>query len=314
MNEFLREVDRLVQRQRTLGLAEENLKARCRHWRMFTAWLVNVRHRQRFDEVTVEDITQWKAHVLLLRTRKGGLPLRPRTMHCIHCAIRTLCAWLVQEGILAPSVARSYALPRIGRTYIAAPRHAQVRRALRAISTADSVGHLLRAMGETLYSTGARPSEVLRIDIGDVDSENGLVRLIGKARKERVVPIGEQAIRWIQSYRHGVRPTFLRDPAEKALFLGFYGGRLTYQVFRRWWSRLARRLPALAGLTAYSLRRACATELVRSGASLSAVQDQLGHEDARNLIHYVRTDLADLKKALARYHPRDREMSDETKF
>jgi integrase len=80
------------------------------------------------------------------------------------------------------------------------------------------------------------------------------------------------------------------------------------------WMRLAQTIPVLSGVTAYSFRRACATELVRSGADLCAVQEQLGHEDVRNLLHYVRTDLTDLKKAHAKYHPRDQEMDDDTRL
>ncbi len=314
MNQFLSLIERLAAEQRASGYAEKSLRARRRQWCRFAQWLVEVRHRTGFSELSLDDITEWKLRVSMLRDQRTEMPLRPATMREMHYATRSLCSWLAKNGAMSSSIAQSYSLPRIFRTYRQGLRHAAVRRALLAIPLDSAVGNMMRAMGEVFYSTGIRPCELLRLNLGDVDFETGVVRVLGKGGKERVVPIGGKALRWLTAYQDGVRPTLLHDPREQALWLNFSGRRLSYTMYARWWLQLARSVPAIAGITAYSLRRACATELVRSGAPLSAVQEQLGHEDASHLIHYVRTDLADLKKALARYHPRDREMDDETKF
>ena len=314
MNEFYSAIDRFTEVQRGRGFVEFNIQSRRRHLISFVTCLVEVRRRLRLADLTQDDITQWKLQVAQRHSRWSGLLLRPLTTRGIHCSTRCFCAWLATEGIIPKSVVQSYQLPRVFPTYKSALRHHQVRKVLRAIPGDTAIDHMLRALAEVLYSTGARPSEVLRIKLGDIDFENRTVFLKGKGGKERVVPIGTQALRWVESYQQGVRPQFLRHPREQYLWLNQSGNRLTYGVYLFRWKKCLGRVPALAGVTAYAFRRACATELVRCGAEISLVQAQLSHRDARHLMHYVRTDLTDLKKALARYHPRDRGMDDETRL
>lgn len=314
MNFFLQAIDRFSDTQRRRGFVERNIVARRSYLVAFATWLADRRYRFRPSEITSEDIVQWKLHVAQLQSRDSGMLLRPLTVRGIHSATRSFCFWLMSEGLLPRSVAQSYSVARYTFTYKSALRHAQARKTIQAIPTGMPVGHMLRAIAEVFYSTGARPCEVLRLNIGDIDTEAGTIRLHGKGAKDRVVPIGTQALRWAGSYQHGVRPRFLRNPSQRALWLNRSGNRLSRGMYQHHWSRLARSVSALSGVTAYSFRRSCATELVRSGADLCAVQEQLGHGDVRNLIHYVRTDLADLKKAHARYHPRDRQMDDDTRL
>lgn len=314
MTEFLQSIDRFAEVQRSRGFVERGIVARRRHQIAFARWLGDTRQRERPAEVTSEDIVAWKLQVARLCSRDSGLLLRPLTTRTIHSATRSYCVWMASEGLLPRSVADSYSAGHFTMSYKTAMRHAQVRRALTAIRPVTPVNHMLRAIAEVFYSTGARPCELLRLDVGDIDAAEGTVRLRGKREKPRVVPIGSQALRWVSSYQCGVRPQFLRSAAQRALWLNLSGDRFTFAMYQHQWTKLVRRTPALVGITAYAFRRACATELVRSGADLTAVQDQLGHEDVRNLIHYVRTDLIDLKKAHARYHPRDREMDDETRL
>ncbi len=314
MTEFLQAIERFTESERRRGFVVRGILSRRRHQISFATWLNEVRKRTSPSHVTTDDIVAWKLHVAQRCSRNSGLLLRPLSARSIHSAVRSWCFWMAAEGVLPRSVAEAYSVARVFMSYKSAMRHGQIRRVLRAIPTDKPVTHMLRAMAELFYSTGARPCEVLRLDIGDVDFTEGLVRLRGKGQKERVVPIGTQALRWVASYQHAVRPRYLRVPAQRALWLNRSGGRLSVGMYQHHWSRLCRRIPALNGITAYLFRRSCATELVRSGADLTAVQNQLGHEDVRNLIHYVRTDLTDLKRVHARYHPRDRVMDDETRL
>ncbi len=314
MTEFLQAIDGFGDVQRRHGFVMRGIRARRSHLVSFANWLHEVRRRTTPSAVTADDIVAWKLHIAQRCSRNSGLLLRPLTARSVHSAIRSWCFWMAGEGILPRSVAESYSVAPVSMPYKSAMRHSQVRRALRAIPTDTPVAHMLRAMAELFYSTGARPCEVLRLDIDDIDFAEALVRLRGKREKERVVPIGVQALRWVASYQHGIRPRFLRAPTQRALWLNRSGDRLSVGMYQHHWSRLARRIPALVGITAYLFRRSCATELVRSGADLTTVQGQLGHEDVRNLIHYVRTDLTDLKRVHARYHPRDREMDDDTRL
>jgi integrase/recombinase XerD len=138
-----------------------------------------------------------------------------------------------------------------------------------------------------------------------VDLTHGLAKLMGKGKKERMVPIGRTAARFVETYILAIRPLLLCDPAEHALWLNSHGRRLTYHALLFGLHRPLPDQPAQR-VTCYTFRRACATELIRSGASIWAVKELLGHEDLDKLKHYVQLNLDDLKKTHAQCHPRDR--------
>jgi integrase/recombinase XerD len=136
---------------------------------------------------------------------------------------------------------------------------------------------MLRTMMETAYSTAMRPCELLRLDVTDIDveSDRGLIRVLGKGEKERMLPIGRHAHRMLCNYIHGVRPLLLRRPEEKALWLTARGTRLKYG---RMLALLHQHVEGdQEKVTWYGFRRACATELARSGASLWAIKVLLAH-------------------------------------
>jgi site-specific recombinase XerD len=161
-------------------------------------------------------------------------------------------------------------------------------------------------MLELLYSTGLRARELLGLDVADVDLRSATARVLGKGEKERVAPIGRTALRLLESYLKGVRPFLLRNPREPALFLNRRGRRLAYDDLLRLVHRHAARVGAAVTVTPHTFRRSCATEMIRGGANLYHVKDLLGHETLDTLRHYARLNVEDLRKTLARCHPRER--------
>jgi len=201
-----------------------------------------------------------------------------------------------------------------GLVYVKEPRllptsvltHAQVKAMLQAIPTTDAVGWRDRAMLELLYSSGIRARELVGLDVRDVDLDGGTALVFGKGAKQRVVPIGRTALRLLESYLKGVRPFLAREGPDDALFLNRRGNRLSYENLLRVVHRHAERIGVDMSVTPHTFRRSCATEMIRGGANLYHVKDLLGHESLDTLRHYAKLNVDDLKRMLARCHPRER--------
>jgi len=185
--------------------------------------------------------------------------------------------------------------------------HEQARRLLAAVPTDTPEGYRLRAMLEVLYSGGLRIAELLGMDLGDVDFGNATAKVLGKGRKERLVPVGRTALRYLEGYLRAVRPLAAGTSDERAVFVGADGKRFPYYTFLRLLHAAARRAGLPANVTPHTFRRSCATELLRGGANMYHVKELLGHESLDTLKHYAKLTILDLKKEHARCHPREKE-------
>ena len=152
-----------------------------------------------------------------------------------------------------------------------------------------------------------RAAELLALDVADVDLANATALVMGKGRKQRVVPLGKTALRLVTSYLRGVRPFLVRDAAERALWLTRDGKRLPYHTLLKRLHAHADRLALPVTVTPHTFRRSCTTELIRGGANLWHVKELLGHEHLDTLQHYAKLTIADLMKTHAKCHPRERE-------
>ena len=274
------------------------------HW---LAWLTKTQAVNTADQLRGAHLEAWLKHLSSRRTAQGR-PLKPSAINkYIECS-RGLLSYLVQRG-LAPKalldVLQYVKQPRHLPTSVLA--HAQMRRALSGIDTSNALGFRDRTILELLYTSGLRAAELLGLELPHVDLSNGTALVTGKGDKQRVVPIGQTALRLLESYVRGVRPFLLKDPSEQALWLNAYGGRLQYQTLLRQVHRRLDRLNLPAVVTPHTFRRSCTTELVRGGANLWHVKDLLGHESLNTLEPYTKLTIVDLKKTHARCHPRERD-------
>lgn len=282
------------------------------HLRCFTQWMAS-HGVDRPSTLGLKHIMAWQDALCGRRHQRTGLSLRPISLWTYQSAARRFCAWLGNKGHIAARVAREFPIMDMPPLHIRPTlRHAQMKKFLRGLPTGTAQEIMLRALAEFLYTTGARISEALSMDVGDLDFVNHQVKILGKGKKERMVPVGREALKRAQTYLRSIRPIFLRSPQQQAFWLTLSGGRLPYSYFKKLWTQYARRSPAAHKVTAHMFRRAFASELARGGADLWSISEMLGHEDFVTLKYYVFTDLADLKKTHARYHPRDNGMSDET--
>jgi len=195
-------------------------------------------------------------------------------------------------------------LPRIGRPLPDTLTESDVEALLNAPDDAQSLGCRDRAMLETLYATGLRVSELVGLQSSQVNLRQGVVRIVGKGGKERLVPLGEIAESWLERYGQTARKSLLRGRQSDAIFVTARGAAMTRQAF--WY--VIKRYARLAGihkpLSPHTLRHAFATHLLNHGADLRVVQLLLGHSDLSSTQIYTHVARERLKDLHARCHPR----------
>jgi integrase/recombinase XerD len=161
-----------------------------------------------------------------------------------------------------------------------------------------------RTLLELLYASGLRASECLALKVGDVNRMAGYVQCLGKGRKERLVPIGAEALAWLERYLAVARPALLRGRASPLLFVNPRGRALSRQSLRQIVRRAARRAGLRQAVSPHTLRHCFASHLLEGGADLRAVQTMLGHADIATTQIYTHLPSAAIRRTYDRYHPR----------
>jgi integrase/recombinase XerD len=234
--------------------------------------------------------------------RERGLGPRSQARHLF--AARGFYRFAVREGLVARDPTENLRPPRAFR---ALPRYltpAQVEALLAAPDVAMPVGLRDRAILEVMYATGLRASELTGLTTVGVDLELGVVRVLGKGRKERLVPLGRPARRWVKRYLAEARDGFARGRPSPLLFLSSRGARLSPAGL---WG-LVRRHAVAAGvekvLTPHVLRHSFASHLLERGADLRALQAMLGHADISTTQIYTHVTRERLRQVYDKFHPR----------
>jgi integrase/recombinase XerC len=213
-------------------------------------------------------------------------------------AIRSLFRYLAREG-------------QITRNPGEAVRGPKQERKLPTVLTADDAKRLMddcirprsfrdQALLETLYSSGARVSEVVNLNLDDVDLHEGIATVLGKGRKERIVPLGTHAVRALEAYRRSLPAGTVSGP----LFRNQRGGRLTTRSVERLVAKAARDLPNFPSLSPHGLRHSFATHLLDGGVDLRAIQELLGHVSVSTTQRYTHVALDRIMEAYDKAHPR----------
>jgi integrase/recombinase XerC len=160
------------------------------------------------------------------------------------------------------------------------------------------------AMLEVLYASGIRVGELCGLDLGDIDRARLLLRVLGKGNKERVVPLGQPALRAVDAWLAGGRPQLASDRSGAALFLGARGGRVDPRTVRRTVHQLLAHVPGAPDLGPHGLRHSAATHLIEGGADLRSVQELLGHATLATTQIYTHVSVDRLKATYDQAHPR----------
>jgi len=179
-----------------------------------------------------------------------------------------------------------------------------VEKLLAAPDTTDLLGLRDRTMLETLYASGLRVSELVTLKVAQVSQDMGVVRIVGKGAKERLVPLGEEALNWLKRYLKEARPQILQGRAADAMFVTSRGGAMTRQSFWHLLKRYSEQAGLAKPISPHTLRHAFATHLLNHGADLRVVQLLLGHSDISTTQIYTHVARERLKQLHAKHHPR----------
>ena len=238
----------------------------------------------------------------LLHRRKAGLSARSLSRHL--AAIRMFCRFLSREKLLAADPTQTIDSPKLWRTLPHSLDYEEVERLLAAPDTRTKFGVRDKAMLEFMYATGLRVSEVAHIKLSDINFEAGFLRSLGKGSKERIVPIGKQAIEWTQRYLREARGSFAGPIASAKCSSRRAASRSAGKPSGCSSRNMRRRAGITKNITPHTLRHSFATHLLDNGGDLRVIQEMLGHADISTTQIYTHVDQQRLKETHYRFHPR----------
>ncbi|MHA7283712.1 site-specific tyrosine recombinase XerD [Arthrobacter sp. TMS2-4] len=289
------------------GLSANTLAAYRRDLRRYEAFLAT-RGMDDAARITRHDVSAFAQAVV--SGEDGQSPLSPRSAARTVVAVRGLHRFWALEGITEGDPARDVHPPLAGRRLPKAIPVPEVVRILDAVDTGSPAGRRDRALLEFLYSTGARISEAVGLDVDDVsvdDAADGpaVVRLTGKGSKERLVPVGSYAARAVDAYLVQGRPGLAaKGSGSPALFLNMRGGRLSRQSAWTILKTAAERAGVTREVSPHTLRHSFATHLLEGGADVRVVQELLGHASVTTTQVYTLVTADTLREVYAAAHPR----------
>jgi integrase/recombinase XerD len=221
----------------------------------------------------------------------------------LACA-RRFYRWALREHKIGVDPTLSILNPKIGRSLPKSLSEQEVLNLLEAPDLSTAIGLRDRAMLEVLYACGLRISELVDATLGQLNVRQGVIRVMGKGSKERLVPMGEEALQWVERYCREAREDLLKGGKSDALFLSHQGQGMTRQTFWHRIKRYAVEAGIQSSLSPHVLRHAFATHLLNHGADLRVVQLLLGHADVSTTVIYTHVANARLKSLYEEHHPR----------
>ncbi len=277
------------------GLSENTQKAYGSDLAQFAAWLGA--RKKGLVQANSSDIEAYLA-AKYCRQASG------RSMARHLSSIRKFNVFLMREGLIAENPTVAIDAPHIGRPLPKTLTERDVEALLDAPRTDDLLGCRDRAMLELLYATGLRVTELVGLRLNQVNLRQGVIRVVGKGNKDRLIPLGEETEEWLNRYFKIARPAILKGGRSDDLFVTERGAAMTRQAFWYLIKRYARRAGINKPLSPHTLRHAFATHLLNHGADLRVVQLLLGHSDLSSTQIYTYVAQERLKELHARCHPR----------
>ena len=245
-----------------------------------------------------------KADLLEFIARRVEAGAKPRSTARQLSSFRRFFRYIMREGLRDTDPTADIEMPRIGRSLPKSLTADEVDGLLQAPNTDEPLGHRDRAMLELLYATGLRVSELINLKQSQVNFNQGVLRIIGKGDRERLIPLGEESQRWLRDFIDGPRMEILLERQTDYLFPTRRGDRMTRQAFWHIIKRYAQKSGIDKKMSPHSLRHAFATHLLNRGADLRVVQLLLGHSDLSTTQSYTHVARERLKDLNSQNHPR----------
>ena len=272
------------------------------------AYVHDIIKLRQFLEISNSDLTPLQVTITELQNfieYINELGMTPYSQARIISGLKSFYKFMVYEGEMENDPTTLLEAPKLGRKLPDTLNVHEIDQILAAIDHSKPEGMRNRAMLETLYSSGLRVTELIELKTSNIHFDVGFLRVIGKGNKERLVPIGREALKYIRIYREEVRVHIEVAPGHEAfLFLNRRGRQLSRQMV----FMMIKDLVAKAGLnktvSPHTFRHSFATHLIEGGADLRAVQEMLGHESITTTEIYTHLDRDYLKQVIQEYHPR----------
>lgn len=308
MSELIKELlSKFVKTLKIENRSEMTIKSYTHYLKKFFEYLEREKDISSIDKVTKEILDDYRIYKYEQINIRGGLNSVSEQNNVLG-AIKQFFRFLKEREYIVsnPAVSIPYAKApkRLPRSILS---RSEVRKILHTPDLKSTIGYRDRTILEILYSTGIRKSELGNLDITDVDYHDGLVRIQGKGDKERIVPVGKIACRYLENYIKSVRPELIRDPYNNALFLTLKGNRFTADVLLLRIRKYAEKAKLKKKVTPHTFRHTCATAMLKNRADIRSIQELLGHASLDSTQVYTKVTITDLKEIHRRCHPRERD-------
>jgi len=294
MESFVNEFINYLEVER--GLAKNTLESYGRDLRQYYSYL----HNGKIDAVKQANRATIMTYLEQLQTKGRAVSTISRNL----AAIKSFYQFLVRERYLDKDPAANLESPKLEKKLPKILTIAEVEELLKQPNGFLPAGLRDKAMLELLYATGIRVSELINLNISDVNLEMGYIKCYGKGSKERIVPLGSIAAKCVQEYINRGRSRLVRTYDEASLFVNHHGNRLTRQGFWKIIKKYAHEADILKDITPHTLRHSFATHLLENGADLRSVQEMLGHADISTTQIYTQVTKNRLKEVYEKAHPR----------
>ena len=277
------------------GLSENTLGA-------YRADLVALSQRLESRSVNLIDADRADIMEYIAWRVEGGS--KPRSTARQLSSFRRFYRYMLREGVIDEDPTVNIAMPKIGRSLPQSLTEPDVEALLAAPKVSEPLGHRDRTMLEVLYATGVRVSELINLKLSQINLNQGVLRIIGKGDRERLIPLGDEAQDWIREFIDGPRGEILLERQTEYLFPTRRGDRMTRQAFWHIIKRYAKKAGISKKLSPHTVRHAFATHLLNNGADLRVVQLLLGHSDVSTTQIYTHVARERMKELHGRHHPR----------
>ena len=278
------------------GLSDNTLEAYGRDLSKFLAYL-QLRKIETPGDVKRSDILAFISHLL-----DEGAAFSSSARHL--SSIKSFFRFLVLEGHITINPADNLESPKIRRKLPEVLTVEEVDRLMASPNVVSPTGLRDRAMFELMYATGLRVSELLSLEVDDINLTAGYVRCLGKGRKERIVPVGKIASFWVERYMGRSRQKLIKGAFNRTLFVNAKGRKMTRQGFWKLLNKHVARAGITKEVTPHTLRHSFATHLLENGADLRSVQEMLGHADISTTQIYTHLTRQHLREVYQKSHPR----------
>jgi integrase/recombinase XerD len=279
------------------GLSVNTQAAYRRDLHKFADYLISVCQVTSWENVNKKDIV----HFLSEEMESG---VTNSTVARTFSSIKGFYKFMVREEYIELNPTSDLETPKIRRKLPQVLSIEEVDKLMQQPDLLLPLGLRDRAMLELMYGTGVRVSELLALQLEDINIMAGFLRCMGKGRKERIVPVNQTAINWVERYLAKSRNHLLRRNQERSLFLNAHGGKLSRQGFFKILAQYAEKSGIKKEITPHMLRHSFATHLLENGADLRAVQEMLGHADISTTQIYTHLSKSRLREVYHQCHPR----------